>query len=298
MPRRKRIHVPGGIYHVILRGNAHDPIFFLDEDHLRFNDLIQESLDRYESRLHAFCWMTNHIHAAIQVSETPLSYLMCWLASRYSRYLNKRRKRTGHVFERRHRAFLVTDNAYLLCLVRYIHLNPVGAGLAENPEEYRWSSHRSYCGMRSLEWVTTRAVLSCFADSVLAARREYRKFMIADHNWMPTCEEPPCDAADHSLMTDELVMPMGSRQNKDQMNRILTELVEQCCESHDLRPAALFHSGRRRHPARVRALISHHAISNGIATLTELAVYFRRAPEVIARGIQRYCSDQYNSLKK
>lgn len=298
MPRRTRVHIPGSIYHVILRGNAREPVFFQDKDRQRLNDLVAEGLERYASRLHAFCWMTNHIHAAIQVSNEPLSRLMCWLASRYARYLNRTRERTGHVFERRHRAFLVSDDAYLLSLVRYIHLNPVNAGLVENPEQYPWSSHRNYCGIQTLEWVTTRAVLSCFADSVFTARRQYQKFMDADHDWTPRTEEPADNEADGLLMTNELVMPEQSDGVEGEMTRFLAEVVEKYCATYGLNPAVLSRPGRQREPARVRALVSHHAISSGIATLTELAVYFRRAPEVIARGIERYCGDQPNQRGK
>ncbi|MFQ6003890.1 MAG: transposase, partial [Woeseia sp.] len=249
-----------------------------EKDRNCLNDLMADGLDRYASRLHAFCWMTNHIHAVIQVSDQPLSRLMCWLASRYARYFNRRLKRTGHVFERRHRAILVTDDSYLLGLVRYIHLNPVEAGLVEDPEHYPWSSHRTYCGQQQLEWVTTRVVLSCFAGSVLAARRQYQQFMDADHDWTPNTEEPTDDKAEKFRMTNELVVPERLDESKSENSRSLAGLVEQYCVMHGLTPATLTCPGRRRYPARVRALISDRAISDGIATLTELAVYFRRAP--------------------
>ncbi len=298
MPRQNRIHVPGGIYHVMLRGNARERIFFQDEDRLRLNDLVADGLERYECRLHAFCWMTNHIHAAIQVSSEPLSGLMCWLASRYARYLNRRRERTGHVFERRHRALLVTDDEYLLGLVRYIHLNPVDAGLVEDPADYPWSSHRNYCGLQKLPWLTTRAVLSCFAESVLVARRQYQKFMSADHDWTPTVGEPTKDSADSPLMTTEPLMQEQLDVTTGDVFSTLDTLVEEFCETYDLNQTVLCRPGRQRQAARIRALISHHAISKGLATLTQLATYFGRAPEVISRGIERYCGDALDPRSK
>ena len=162
MGRPNRVHVDGGIYHVIMRGNAREPVFFDDDDRRQLNDIIAEGLGRYHCRLHAFCWMTNHIHAAVQVSDRPLSEFMCWSASRYARFINRKRDRTGHLFERRHKAFLVRDDAYLLGLVRYIHLNPVRAKLVSTPEEYLWSSHLAFMGAQTIEWLTTRGVLSCF----------------------------------------------------------------------------------------------------------------------------------------
>jgi hypothetical protein len=187
---------------------------------------------------------------------------------------------------------LVPDDAYLLSLVRYIHLNPVKAGLAEKPEQYPWSSHRSYCGKQQLEWVTTRAILSCFAGSELTARRQYQKFMKADYNWLPGCEETVNDQQDGLLMTNELNMQERLHKTRSETARILEGLVQEYCAAYGLSPAALSRPGRQRCSARVRALISHHAISSGIATPKELAVYFHRAPAVIARGIKRYCGDQ------
>ena len=153
MGRSKRVHVNGGIYHVIMRGNAREPIFFDSDDRRQLNGIIAEGLVRYSCRLHAFCWMTNHIHAVVQVSTRPLSEFMCWSASKYARFVNRKRDRTGHLFERRHKAYFVKDDAYLLGLVKYVHLNPVKTRAHRNkpPEErverlrsYPWSSYAGY----------------------------------------------------------------------------------------------------------------------------------------------------------
>lgn len=177
MPRRPRIYHPGGIYHVILRGNARQPIFFSLEHRERLNALVAEGLARYECRLYAFCWMTNHIHTAIRISEQPLSALMRWLGTEYARFLNRERNRSGHVFERRHRALLVADDSYLLGLIKYIHLNPVRAGLVARPESYPWSSHRCYLGHESLAWLSTASILARFARDKNKARAAFVRFM-------------------------------------------------------------------------------------------------------------------------
>lgn len=155
MPRQPRLHVPGAIYHVMLRGNNRQDLFFRAADHTHLNRLVNRASSRLNANIHAFCWMSNHVHLAVQVSDEPLGRLIQWIASRYAYYINRRLGRTGHVFERRYRAILVDDDSYLLHLVRYIHLNPVKAGIVKEPEAYQWSSHRYYLGRGTLEWLVT-----------------------------------------------------------------------------------------------------------------------------------------------
>jgi len=298
MGRPIRVHVDGGIYHVILRGNAREPIFFDSSDRRQLNQIIAEGLDRYDCRLHAFCWMTNHIHAAIQVSDRALSEFMCWSASKYARFINRKRGRTGHLFERRYRAFLVRDDAYLLGLVKYIHLNPVRAGLVSSPGQYLWSSHRVYLGTQKIEWVTTRGVLSCFAGSAADARGYYRKFVDENQIWDPYENEDSTEDRINSLTSGELSMWSRSDRNDEDVGNSLGELVAEYCSMYDLNPAVLLGSGRQRDAAKARAMISHQAITSGMCTLKDLSLYFGRAPEVISRGIKRYCADLTNKQPK
>ncbi|MGI9307911.1 MAG: transposase, partial [Gammaproteobacteria bacterium] len=144
MARNPRIHYPGAIYHVILRGNYRQPVFYPPTDQQLWQSILIDALERYNSSIHCFCWMTNHLHTAIQVSEEPLAAAIRYAASQYSRKINLSQGRTGHLFERRHRAILVEDENQLKGLVRYIHNNPVRAGMVEHPGEYRWNSHPLY----------------------------------------------------------------------------------------------------------------------------------------------------------
>ena len=91
MARKARVHLPGGYYHVMLRGNGGNDIFFSDADRSRFLFLVQEGIARYEHRVHAFCLMGNHVHLLIQVGSVPLSKIMQNLSFRYTRYINKQK---------------------------------------------------------------------------------------------------------------------------------------------------------------------------------------------------------------
>src|SRR6187200_2562137 len=154
MARPLRIHVPGGMYHVTLRGNHQQDIFFTAADRARMSGLIARVLDRYDARLHAYCYMTNHVHALMQVSDVPLGRLMLRIAGQYARTTQARLLTTGHLFEKRYHPVLVDTDAYLLELIRYIHLNPVRARLVSSPAEYPWTSHHAYVGRRIEPWVT------------------------------------------------------------------------------------------------------------------------------------------------
>jgi hypothetical protein len=121
--------------------------------------------------------MTNHIHIAIQVGETPLSRIMQNLSLRYTTWINRRMNRSGHLFQRRYKAVLVDADSYLLELVAYIHLNPVRAAMVTSPEEYRWSSHTAYLGTGIVPWLTTEQVLTMFGARRGLAVKQFSQFV-------------------------------------------------------------------------------------------------------------------------
>jgi REP element-mobilizing transposase RayT len=135
--------------HVILRGNHREPIFYCAADRDGFAALVGEVIERFRMCVHAYCWMTNHVHLLMQVNEVPLGQAMQRIASRYARSVQKRRTTTGHLFERRHRAILIDADSYLLELIRYIHLNPVRAHIVADPADFHWSGHRAYLGLET-----------------------------------------------------------------------------------------------------------------------------------------------------
>src|SRR5580698_624444 len=136
MPRLPRLHVPNGFYHAILRGNHREALFDAAADCQILNDIVADVINRFDARVHAFCWMSNHLHALLQIADRPLGEIMQRIAMRYARHRHKTLRTTGHLFERRYRAKLVDTDAYFLELLRYIHLNPVAAGVVTDPALY------------------------------------------------------------------------------------------------------------------------------------------------------------------
>jgi len=177
MARKPRIHYPGAVYHVILRGNAGEPIFFEDRDRYRLYLILQYAVEKFGCRIHGFCFMTNHIHLIMQTGEIPLSRIMQNISIRYTKWINFTRSRTGHLFQGRYKALLLDADEYLLELIRYVHLNPVRAGIVAVPEERPWSGHHAYLGTITLPWLTTDWVLSQFSGNIKKARARYRSFV-------------------------------------------------------------------------------------------------------------------------
>jgi putative transposase len=141
MPRKPRMYVAGVPCHVVQRGNNRNACFFADDDYLFFREVLADACQRYRVDVHAYVLMTNHVHLLLTPRAVDgVSRVMQSLGRRYVQYVNKSYRRTGTLWESRHKASLVDAEAYLLTCHRYIEMNPVAAGMVQPPGEYRWSS--------------------------------------------------------------------------------------------------------------------------------------------------------------
>ncbi|MBT3372993.1 MAG: transposase [Rhodospirillaceae bacterium] len=146
MARPLRIEYPGAVYHVTSRGNGGADIALDDGDRADFTALLGEAVARFGWLCHAYCLMDNHYHLLIETPKANLSRGMRQLNGVYTQNHNRRRRRTGHVFQGRFKAILVERDAYLLELARYVVLNPVRAGMVKAAEDWSWSSYRATSG--------------------------------------------------------------------------------------------------------------------------------------------------------
>jgi len=144
MARPLRIAFEGAFYHITARGNERRKIFLSHRDYQKFLSYLTDALHKYGVILHAFVLMTNHYHLIVETPKANLSSFMHSLNSAYTTYFNIKRKRSGHLFQGRYKSLLIDADNYLLELSRYIHLNPVRAGITGKPEDYRYSSYRAY----------------------------------------------------------------------------------------------------------------------------------------------------------
>jgi len=284
MSRPPRLHVPGGCYHVTLRGNHREDLFASSSDRATLNEIVADALDRFDARLHAFCWMTNHLHALVQIGESPLGNLVGSVASRYSRYRHKALGTTGHLFERRHGARLVAVDSYFLAVLRYVHLNPVKAGLASDPGEYPWSSHRVYLGAESIGWVTTELGLSLLGGDLRDARSAYSKLVggsLPDDEIAIEERVHPDD--ERILGGDEFVARVRATREPARERKTLDELASRVCADHSIE-VGLLRSGSRWHDLTpIRLELLERAVTTCVANLTEVARYLGRDPSTLSK---------------
>jgi REP element-mobilizing transposase RayT len=182
MPRAARLDIPDLLQHVIVRGVDRCDIFRNDSDHRRFLLNLSKLLVQTGTECLAWSLMTNHVHLLLCPRRTRLALLMRRLLTGYAIYFNLRHKRSGHLFQNRYKSIVCEEDAYLLELVRYIHLNPLRAGQVADLsalDVYPWSGHGVIMGNGELKGQLADDVLRLFAKSKGEARRRYRLF-IAD----------------------------------------------------------------------------------------------------------------------
>jgi len=287
MARKPRIHLPGGFYHVILRGNGGQPVFLSDADRYRFYLLLQEGICRFGYRIHAFCLMTNHIHLALQAGNIPLSHGMQNLSFRYTRWINWRESRAGHLFQGRYKAVLVDGDSYLLELVRYIHLNPVRAGMIKNPEDYPWSGHRAYLGKEFLPWLTTDRVLEQFGKTTGKAQAGYSAFVLdgLEEEHRPEFHGGGNDS--RVLGDDNFVDKCLSSHGVKSLRLTAQEIVDKVCQAYNLEVATLKARSQQRAASEARAVAGWLARESGLVTLSEIGKHVNRDVGSISSATRR-----------
>jgi len=216
MPRQARLDAPGLLQHIMARGIERREIFKDDQDRQSFLERLAVILEETQTQCYAWALIPNHFHLLLRTSLTPLSKVMRRLMTGYAVTFNKRHKRSGHLFQNRYKSIVCEENPYLLELIRYIHLNPLRAGLVKDLKEldkYPWTGHSAILGKKKNPLVpcpspknrftplncsegapkgiqlgpekpkkylaekTIEDVLLHFGDTLKVARRRYRQFV-------------------------------------------------------------------------------------------------------------------------
>ncbi len=179
MARPLRIQYEHALYHITGRGNERKKIFYGQDDYERFKKYLTEAQARYGFILHCYVLMGNHYHLVGETPHANLDAIMHSINGAYTTYFNKRRKRSGHLFQGRYKAILVERDSYLLELSRYVHLNPVRAHMVEKPEEYAYSSYQSYISPDMDDIVNRDLIWDMIAVNREKAPSLYREFVEA-----------------------------------------------------------------------------------------------------------------------
>ncbi|OGS05781.1 MAG: hypothetical protein A3G41_03025 [Elusimicrobia bacterium RIFCSPLOWO2_12_FULL_59_9] len=159
------------------RGNGGQKTFLNADDYSAFLKILAEIKRRKPFHLYAYCLMPNHFHLLLEVDHAPLSLIMQRLLTSYCKHFNIVYKRLGHLFQGRYKAILCQKDLYLVELIRYIHLNPVRASLANSPSAWRWSGHHDYISRIKPSLTDTGFPLSLFGANAAQAREAYVRFL-------------------------------------------------------------------------------------------------------------------------
>ncbi len=175
MPRKQRMYLPGIPAHVIQRGNNRDACFYAEQDYREYLSWLKAATDKYQVELHAYVLMTNHVHLLLTPSdEIGISKVMQSVGRRYVQYINHRYKRSGTLWEGRHKGNIVDAEDYLLSGYRYIELNPVRARMVQHPGEYRWSSYRYHAYGEINRYITDHALYTALGKQKEQRWERYR----------------------------------------------------------------------------------------------------------------------------
>lgn len=294
MPRLARIDITGLLQHVIVRGVDRCNIFNDDCDRQLFYDRFTKLLSETGVRCYAWALLSNHFHLLLMPTSTSLSSFMRRLLTGYAVVFNRRNNRSGHLFQNRYKSIVCEEETYLLELVRYIHLNPLRAGMVKSLEEldqYSWSGHAVLLGNRKFESQETQEVLERFGKKLHLARQAYRQFVSdgikqghrdelvggglkRSQGERPLNEYESFDA--RVLGTGDFVDGlMHEEQLRDKMKRTLTlaQLVKAVSAAMELDTVTVRKPSKCRAPAAARGIICHLAVFEFGYTGSEIGKY-------------------------
>jgi len=177
LPRKKRLWTPNVYYHIGSRGNRRDALFMDRTDYKVFLSILHHVNEKAPFTLASYCLMTNHYHLLMSTSEQPISKVMSMINKRYADYYNTKNNTSGHVFEKRYFDKPIGTPYGILEISRYIHLNPVKAGIAKSAEDYKWSSYPVYFHNIHSSMINKNEILKCFSGDERERSMKYHHFL-------------------------------------------------------------------------------------------------------------------------
>jgi REP element-mobilizing transposase RayT len=320
MPRNKRIDIPGAVHHVMIRGLNRQDIFLNDIDRKDFLVRFEKGLSQTGCSCYAWVFLNNHVHLLIRTGEQPLGILLRKVLSGYAISFNRRHKRSGYLFQNRYKSVLCQEDTYFLELVRYIHLNPVRAGVSKTVADlakYRWCGHAVIMGKRRMGWQARDEVLLRFSDKRREAVILYQQF-VEDGMGMGRREELAGGGlrrsaggweglralarekeywrGDERILGDGAFVDSVLQAVEEKLNRRealmregwnLSRLVVEVCKLMQVEPAALQKKGRANFISHAKSLICFLGYSRLGISGADLARYFHISRPSVSHSIQR-----------
>lgn len=298
MARRPRLFAPGILYHVIVRGNYRQKTFLGARDYRAYLERLVRYRKRFGVTVYAYCLMSNHAHLLVETGSEPLSRFMQGLQQSYTQYFNRKHHKVGHLFQGRYKAIVCEKDEYLLTLVRYIHLNPIRAKLVHRLDDYPYSGHREYCGVRVYEVLEASRVLD-----MLGGRAAYRRFVqegVKDGH-----REEYYDVVDQRFLGEErfvekLKVQADEEPETARPKKPVIAAFRNAARALEVEPAVLSGADRSWEVSRHRALIGYVLIRRLGYKLKDVAKCLGRDMATVSSLVSRYSERlaQDEELKK
>jgi REP element-mobilizing transposase RayT len=290
MARQPRLHIPQGLYHVIARGNDRQVLFRDEADYREYFTRLRAGLHRHGIRCYAYCLMPNHLHLLLEPGAIPMSRLMQGVQGAFAQYLNRRYRRVGHRFQGRFRAILCEKDSYLLELARYLHLNPVRAGLTRAPEDWPWSSHCAYMERSAEDLPLERnAILGQFHPDPGKARKAFARF-VRDGLAMGHRREF-YELWEQRVLGDQSFAEKALAPRRPALRLAVKvsvqEILAAVARELGIPVGRILSVGRARGPAHARAVVAYLARELADIPLTSVAPVVRRDPVTLSHAVRR-----------
>lgn len=232
MPRKPRERSSTGIYHVMAKGVGGQDIFHDNKDRQKYISIMTKYKDICQYDLYGYCLMRNHVHLLIKECAQTVSQVMRRIGTSYAYWYNLKYERSGHLFQGRFKSEAVEDDRYLLVALRYIHQNPLKAGLVETPAGYQWSSYSDYINPKNT-LTDVNFILNIFNSDESKAVANFIDFMTCgnEDKCLGIAEEKkrPSDKEIRGLITKHLQtndIRLFLQVEKAKRNKIIKDLKE------------------------------------------------------------------------
>ncbi len=317
MPRHARLDATGSLHHIMLRGINKGDLFIDDLDRKTFLDRLGQVIADGRCTVYAFTLMSNHVHLLIRSGDIGISAVMRKLLTWYAIYFNRRHRRTGHLFENRYKSVLCEEEPYFLELVRYIHLNPVRAGIVTDMaglDSYPWSGHRVVVGKKT--WMDRDFTLLLFGKTRRKAQAAYRSFISAGFSmghqphlvggglvrslggWSKVAslrQHGAKEKGDERILgSSEFVMTVLKETEDTQRRRVLVgsaddmlHLIDEECRKRQINIREVQSGGRRTRASEARAAIAYRATTEFGISAAEIARHLGVTAASITRAVQK-----------
>ncbi len=317
MPRTARLDAPGIFHHVMIRGIERRNIFRNKKDREDFLERLEKLIPETGTACYGWAFLSNHAHFLFRTGETPLSTLMRRLLTGYVVGFNRRHKRHGQLFQNRFKSIVCQEDAYLKELVRYIHLNPMRAGLVpdlEKLDKYPYCGHSALMGSVERKWQQTDFVLTTFGNNDQLAQEAYRRFMeegiSQGHReeltggglvrslggWSAVKEGQSHTMSDERILGDDdfvdsILSLAGETLDRQyelkSLGYDLHQVAERVAEIFKIETDEIFSPGRKAYKVKAKSLVCYWAARELGMSLSELASVFKMSVPGIGYAVER-----------